>query len=102
MQEILSSMRKSISQHYRGKRMIGTIALQCVMKFFQLEKKAENIVREKEPLEWYVKNGKLFLKTSDQALKIEIFKKKKELISAVNEKLEKMSYRERIDEIYLK
>lgn len=102
MQNILDAMRKSISQHYRGKKMIGTIALQCVRDFFQLEKKADHIVREREPLEGYVKHHKLFLRTYDQMLKIEIFKKKQSLISLINEELEKLGYKERIDEIFLK
>ncbi|MDR0651031.1 MAG: hypothetical protein LBG59_06670 [Candidatus Peribacteria bacterium] len=95
-------MRKTLSQQHRGKKMIGTIALQCVRKNFQLEKKAENVIREREILEGYVKKEKLFLKTSDQALKIEIFKRKKELIATVNEQLETLGYRQRIDEVFLK
>ena len=102
MQNILDTMRKSISQHYRGNKMIGTIAIQEVKEFFQLEKKAEDVVREKEVVEGYVKNGKLFVKTSDQALKIEIFKRKKELLAKVNVKLEALGYREKMDEIFLK
>ncbi|MDR0282039.1 MAG: hypothetical protein LBI53_01585 [Candidatus Peribacteria bacterium] len=84
MKDILDVMRKSISQHYRGNKMIGTIAIKSVKEFFQLEKNTENIVREKEEMEGYVRNGKLFIKTEDQALKIEIFKKKKELIALIN------------------
>jgi hypothetical protein len=102
MQNILDAMRKNISQHYRGNKMVGTIAMKSVKAFFQLGKAAENVVREKEVLEGYVRNGKLFLKTSDQALKIEIFKRKRELISLVNEQLEILGYKQRIDEIFLK
>jgi hypothetical protein len=51
MQTILDAMRKSISQHYRGKKMIGTIALKCVRQFFQIEKKADTVVRYKESIE---------------------------------------------------
>jgi hypothetical protein len=90
MQPILDAMRKSISHHYRGNKMIGTIAMNCVSEFFQIEKKAEGTIREKEPLQGYIKNNKLFLKTSDQALKIDIFKKKKELITIVNTQLESL------------
>lgn len=68
--------------------MIGTIAMNCVKEFFQIEKKAENVIREKEPIEGYVKNDKLFLKTTNQARKIEIFKEKKKLIELINNQLE--------------
>ena len=102
MYNILDAMRKNISQHYRGNKMIGTIAVNSVRTFFQLEKKAEHIVREHEIIEGYVKNGKLFLKTSDQALKIEIFKQKKELLTIINQQLEALNYKQKIDEIFLK
>jgi len=82
--------------------MIGTIAMNCVKEFFHIEKKADNIVREEEPIEGYVRNRKLFLKTSDQALKIAIFREKKILIAKINDQLEGMGYKERINEIYLK
>jgi len=87
MQPILDTLRKSLSQHYRGNKMIGTIAMKNVKEFFQLEKNTEDVVREKEIIEGYVRNGKLFIKTEDQALKIEIFKKKKELMISINDQL---------------
>ncbi|MDR0860674.1 MAG: hypothetical protein LBO09_07010 [Candidatus Peribacteria bacterium] len=87
MDTILNTLRKSISQHYRGNKMIGTIAMNCVKEFFQIEKKADDVIREKEPLEGYVKNEKLFLKTTNQAWKIEIFKQKKKLIELINTQL---------------
>ena len=102
MRPILDAMRKSISQHYRGNKMIGTIAVKTVKEFFQLEKKADHVVREQEPIEGYVRNWKLFLKTNDQALKIEIFKKKKELLSLINTQLETLGYKQHIHEIFLK
>jgi hypothetical protein len=51
MQSILDTMRKSISQHYRGNKMIGTIAMNCVKEFFQIAKKDDTVIREKEPIE---------------------------------------------------
>jgi hypothetical protein len=87
MQSILDAMRKTLSQQYRGKKMVGTIALQCVKNFFQIAKKADTVVREQEPIEGYVRNGKLFLKTHDQILKIEIFKQKKRILTIVNTQL---------------
>ncbi|MDR0369291.1 MAG: hypothetical protein LBH96_01830 [Candidatus Peribacteria bacterium] len=51
MQPILDTLRKNISQHYRGNKMIGIIAVNEVKTFFQIEEKADTTVREKEPLE---------------------------------------------------
>ncbi|MDR2189999.1 MAG: hypothetical protein LBP53_02135 [Candidatus Peribacteria bacterium] len=82
--------------------MIGTIALQCVKDFFHIEKKADHLIREQEPVEGYVKNSKLFLKTSDQALKIEIFKQKKQLLLVINQQLQTLGYHHQLDDIFLK
>ena len=70
--------------------MIGTVAVSCVKEFFNSKKKSENVVREKEPIEGYVKNSKLFIKTSDQEIKIQLFRQKKELLTIINEKLESL------------
>jgi hypothetical protein len=102
MQTILDTLRKSLSQQHRGNKMIGTIAIVCVRKFFQLEKAKENTVREKEILDGYIRNNKLFIKTSDQALKIDIFKKKAELINLVNQHLASLNYHHKIDDVFLK
>jgi hypothetical protein len=102
MEPILTTLRKSISQHYRGNKMIGTIAMNVVKEFFQIAKQSDDVIREKEPIEGYVRNGKLFLKTSDQGLKIQIFKQKKEIIALVNGQLETLGYRQKIDEVFLK
>jgi len=82
--------------------MIGAIAVKSVREFFQLEKKTEEVLREQELIEGYVRNGKLFLKTCDPALKIEIFKKRKELITIINEQLKTLGYKQHIDEIFSK
>ncbi|MDR0607594.1 MAG: hypothetical protein LBG52_04500 [Candidatus Peribacteria bacterium] len=102
MQPILDSLRKNIALHYRGNKMIGTIALQTVKDFFQIEKKAENIIRDQEPIEGYVRNGKLFLKINQQATKIESFKRKKELLARINQQLNYLGYSQKIDEIMFK
>jgi hypothetical protein len=102
MYNILDAMRKSISQHYRGKKMIGTIAIKCVKDFFQIEKKADNVIREKEVIEGYVRNDKLFLKTHDQHLKIQIFKQKKELLIQINQQLQTLGYHQQLSDIFLK
>jgi hypothetical protein len=102
MQSILDAMRKTLSQHYRGKKMIGTLALQCVKDFFQIAKKADNVVREQEVIEGYVRNDKLFLKTTDSYLKIQIFKQKKELLTLINQHLQTLGYHQQLSDIFLK
>jgi len=49
-----------------------------------------------------VKFNKIFLKTQDQALKIEVFKKKQDILTAVNEALAKVGYATKMIEIILK
>ncbi len=102
MEPLLNTLRRSLSQHYRGNKMIGTLAMQTVKDFFKIQKPDENTIRDKEPLEGYVKNNILFLKTSDQAMKIEIFKQKKKLIALVNDQLSKMEYIIKIKDIITK
>lgn len=102
MQNILDAMRKSISQHYRGNKMIGSIAVSCVKEFFQLEKKADEVVRDKEPVEGYVRNGKLFLRVEEQEIKIQLFRRKGEILSLINDKLTSLGYQHTLDDIYIK
>ncbi|MDR2415103.1 MAG: hypothetical protein LBD75_00335 [Candidatus Peribacteria bacterium] len=98
----MDAMRKTLSQRYRGKKMIGTLALQCVKDFFHIAKKADTVVREQEIIEGYVKNDKLFLKTTDLYLKIQIFKQKKELLILINQRLQTLGYRQQLSDIFLK
>lgn len=102
MEPILTSLRKNLSQHYRWNKMIWTLAMKVIRDFFQIAKPDEWVIREKEPLDWYIRNDKLFLKTSDSWLKIEIFKQKKKLITLVNDQLSRMDYATQIDDIILK
>jgi hypothetical protein len=73
-----------------------------VKTFFQIEEKADTTVREKEPLEWYVKNRKLFIKTTDLEIKIQLFRKKGEILSLINNKLTSLGYKQTIEDIYTK
>ena len=53
-------------------------------------------------IEGYLKFGKLFLKTSDQYLKIEIFQKKRKLIETLNNRLEDIGFPPLVQDIYTK
>ncbi|MDD2537229.1 MAG: hypothetical protein PHU61_01910 [Candidatus Absconditabacteria bacterium] len=101
MQGIRDALRKRLSQQFRGKNMIGSIAINCIHEYFSLEKN-EKTIREKEAVEGYIRHNKLFLKIQDQEIKIQVFKEKKKLIELINQHLEKLGYKERIIDIFTK
>lgn len=94
-------MRKRLSQQFRGKNMIGSIILNELNAFYHIEKD-ENLLREREVLEGYFKNDKFFIKTQDLALRIQIFKDKRNLLEVINAKLESLGYSLKIDDLYFK
>lgn len=100
MDEIKEIIRKRLSLQHRGKNMIGSIALNEIMSYFNIKKIDPQI--ENQIITWYVKNKKLFLKTIDQNLKIQIFKEKLNIIKIINQKLAEIGYNTRIDDIVLK
>jgi len=55
-----------------------------------------------EIIDGYVKFNKIFIRTQDQWLKIEIFKQKKAILELVNQKLENVGYKTKMMEIYIK
>lgn len=85
---------------YRGKNMIGSIALNEIKSYLRIKKIDSEI--EDEILTWYVRHEKLFIKTIDQKLKIQIFKEKLEIIKNINEKLLKIGYQTKIEDIIFK
>ena len=80
--------------------MIGSIATNETKSYLGIKKIDPET--EKEILTWYVRWWKLFLKTSDQRIKIQIFKEKKELINTINKKLSEVGYNLSIQDIILK
>ena len=100
MDWIKEIMRKRLSLQHRGKNMIGSIALNEIMSYLQITKVDTEI--ENQILTWYVRNSKLFLKTNDQSLKIQIFKKKLNIIKQINQKLRDIGYKTEIEDIILK
>jgi hypothetical protein len=80
--------------------MIGSITLNEIMSYFKIKKTAPET--EDQILTWYVRNNKLFLKTTDQNLKIQIFKEKTNIIKTVNQKLAEIGYKIEIEDIILK
>ena len=100
MDDIKEIMRKRLSIQYRGKNMIGSIALNEIKSYLKIEKVDQEI--KDEILTWYVRHEKLFLKTLDQNLKIKIFKEKSNIIKKINQKLSEVGYKVEIEDIILK
>lgn len=100
MDGIKDVMRKSLSIQHRGKNMIGSIAMNEIKSYLNIEKVDADI--QDEILTWYVRHNKLFLKTNDQKLKIQIFKNKLDIVSRINQKLSEIWYNVKIQEIMFK
>lgn len=100
MDEIKDIMRKRLSIQHRGKNMIGSIALNEIMSYLQIKKVDSEI--ENQILTWYVRHNKLFIKTVDQNLKIQIFKEKLNITKKINKKLSEIGYKTEIEDIILK
>ena len=108
MKSLKDVLRKTIAQKHLGKAMIGAIALNVIrQEFFDTveERDTGNFTEESdenEALQGYVKFNKIFIKTQDQEVKIEIFKNKRILLEKVNQALEAVGYATKMVEIYLK
>ena len=100
MDRINDIIRKRLSIQHRGRNMIGSIAMNEIKSYLNIEKVDSEI--ENEIIIWYVRHNKLFLKTSDQKLKIQIFKEKSNIIKKINQKLSEIGYKTEIEDIILK
>ena len=100
MDGIKDIMRKRLSIQHRGKNMIWSIALNEIKSYLNIEKVDTEI--EDEILTWYVRLNRLFIKTVDQKLKIQIFKEKLNIIKQINQKLSEIGYKTEIEDIILK
>jgi len=100
MDGIKDIMRKRLSIQHRGKNMIWSIALNEIKSYLDIEKIDTEV--EDEILTWYVRHNKLFIKTTDQSLKIQIFKEKSDIIHRINQKLSEIGYKIKIEDIITK
>lgn len=80
--------------------MIGSIAMNEIKSYLNIEKIDAEI--EDEIITWYVRHDKLFIKTLNQSLKIQIFKEKSNIIQQINQKLSEIWYKITINDIILK
>lgn len=79
-----------LNKHFKHHTFVGTLALRYVKEHFNTT-----------DISGALKHKKLFIATSDQSLKIEIFKQKKALIQWINEKLQRLGYEVTIDDVYI-
>ena len=100
MDDIKEIMRKRLSIQHRGKNMIGSIAMNEIKSYLNIENVDQEI--KDEILTWYVRHDKLFLKTTNQNLKIKIFKEKFNIVKRINQKLLEIGYKTEIEDIILK
>lgn len=100
MDSIRDVLRKRLSIQHRGKNMIGSIAMNEIKSYLNTRKIDSEM--EDEIITWYVRHNKIFLKTIDQNLKIQIFKNKSDMIGKVNQRLEWVGYKTGIVDIILK
>ena len=100
MDGIKDIMRKRLSIQHRGKNMIGSITMNEIKSYMNIDKVDTEI--QDEILTWYVRHNKLFIKTTQQSLKIQIFKKKLNIIKKINQKLSEIGYKTEIEDIILK
>jgi len=100
MDGIKDIMRKRLSIQHRGKNMIGSIAMNEIKSYLNIEKVDSEI--KDEILTWYVRHNKLFIKSTQQSLKIQIFKEKLNIIKKINQKLSEIGYKTEIEDIILK
>lgn len=100
MDGINDIIRKRLSIQHRGKNMIGSIAMNELKSYLKIEKIDAEI--EDEIITWYVRHDKLFIKTSNQSLKIQIFKEKSNIIQQINQKLSEIWYKTTINDVILK
>ncbi len=100
MDGIKDVMRKRLSIQHRGKNMIGSIAMNEIKSYLNIQK--IDTETQDEILTWYVRHNRLFIKTPEQSLKIQIFKEKSNIIKKINQKLSEIGYKTEIEDIILK
>ena len=100
MDGINDIMRKRLSLQHRGKNMIWSIAMNEIKSYLNIEKVDIDI--QDEILTWYVRHNRLFIKATQQNLKIQIFKEKMNIIKQINQKLLEIWYKNPIEDIILK
>lgn len=100
-----------------GRNMIWAIAMNEVKQYFSSPKSLKSIKSVKSleghddfmdftdlqtGVEWFVKFNKLFLKTNDPQIKIDVFQQKQKILAKVNAAIAKVGYTTKIVDILVK
>ena len=80
-----------MANQHLGKAMIWAIAVNIVKNIFG-----------KQCIDGYVSFNKIMIKTRDQMIKIELFKRKPEILEKVNQALDRVGYKTKIVDVILK
>lgn len=88
MESFKDMIRKSFAQKSFWKRMIWTVWIRVVQEFFG-----------NKNIEWFIRFNILYIKTSDQNIKIQAFKCKKEILEKINLELKNLWYNREILDI---
>jgi len=84
-----------MTKKHLDKNVIGTIALNAVRHYFGY---TDNSLL----LDGYIKFNKMFLKTTQQHVKIAVFKEKREILTAVNGQIANVGFHQQINDIIFK
>ncbi len=75
--------------------MIGVVALNAIRHYF-------GFTHNTLLIDWYIRFDKIFLKTTQQHIKIKIFQEKEQILIAINKALSNVWFKNYIKEIYFK
>jgi hypothetical protein len=95
MRQLKDKLRQVIEKKHFTKNMIGVIATNAVREHFWFTK--NHLL-----LEGFVSFDFLYIKTTQQHIKIKIFQEKKELIKKINNSLQAVWYKKDIKDIRIK
>jgi len=91
MKDINSVLRKTLAKKHLWKQAIWVIAINSLKKIYP-----------NSNIDGYVKFDILFIKTANTELKIKLYRQQKEIISQVNNNLQKIGYNQKISKIFIK
>ena len=104
MVSLKDSLRKTMAHKHWGRNMIWAIAFNEVKGFFGSKVKvvSDKFGEDKLNLEGSVRFNKLFLKTTDPQIKIDVFQQKQKILAKVNAAIAKVGYTTKIVDILVK
>lgn len=109
MVSLKDSLRKTMAHKHWGRNLIGAIVINEVRRYFGVEWRVYSdedeyswLVTRNSSLDGYVRFNKLFLKTSDPQIKIDVFQQKEKILARVNAAIAKVGYTTKIVDVMVK